>query len=276
MQSHLRSIGHPRIIAAASRADSPPADLLNLLSVRQIFPPGGPDGPAERDQLAPAALTCWPGCTPTRPRAGRGHGCGPTWSPAPTARRRWTAARAACAAPADRTLFAVLRSLADVILVGAGTARAEQYQPVRPGEACGRGCGPGGPPMPPIAVVSAGLELDPDSPLLAGRPGRARTIVLTTERRRPAAGTSAGRGAPTVIVAGRDAGRRRLRRSSALAAPRARRGSWPRAARSLLGQIAADGLLDELCLTDQPGAGRRRRGPDRGAGSPTARRAGPA
>ena len=32
---------------------------------------------------------------------------------------------------ADRLVFSVLRSLADVILVGAGTARAEQYRPVR-------------------------------------------------------------------------------------------------------------------------------------------------
>ena len=32
--------------------------------------------------------------------------------------------------PADRSVFQVLRSLADVVLVGAGTARAEGYGPV--------------------------------------------------------------------------------------------------------------------------------------------------
>jgi riboflavin biosynthesis pyrimidine reductase len=33
--------------------------------------------------------------------------------------------------PADKALFAVLRSLADVVLVGAGTMRAEGYGPAR-------------------------------------------------------------------------------------------------------------------------------------------------
>src|SRR3954468_23522249 len=36
--------------------------------------------------------------------------------------------------PADKQVFALLRSLADVIIVGAGTARTEGYQPVRPDE----------------------------------------------------------------------------------------------------------------------------------------------
>ena len=33
--------------------------------------------------------------------------------------------------PGDKLLFSVLRSLADVVLVGAGTARAEHYGPVK-------------------------------------------------------------------------------------------------------------------------------------------------
>src|SRR5680860_874864 len=36
--------------------------------------------------------------------------------------------------PADTRVFELLRSLADVIIVGAGTARAEGYGPVKPGE----------------------------------------------------------------------------------------------------------------------------------------------
>jgi hypothetical protein len=35
--------------------------------------------------------------------------------------------------PADRRVFQVLRSLADVIVVGAGTAREEGYGPAHPG-----------------------------------------------------------------------------------------------------------------------------------------------
>ena len=35
----------------------------------------------------------------------------------------------------DRQVFSILRSLADVIMVGAGTARAEKYRPMTPDEA---------------------------------------------------------------------------------------------------------------------------------------------
>ncbi len=61
---------------------------------------------------------------------------------------------------ADRLVFAVLRSLADVILVGAGTARAERYAPVRDAEALQSLRG-GRPATPPIAVVSRALDLGP-------------------------------------------------------------------------------------------------------------------
>src|SRR5262249_61028499 len=80
---------------------------------------------------------------------------------------------------ADRLLFSVLRSLADVILVGAATARAERYRP-----AAERAIWPvlraGRAPTPPIAVGTRQLSLDPDSPLLALAPVGSRTIVLTT------------------------------------------------------------------------------------------------
>ncbi len=79
---------------------------------------------------------------------------------------------------ADRRLVGLLRSLCDVIIVGAGTARAEGYQPVQPSEArTAIRTAQGLAPLPPIAIVSRSLELDPQ--LLAG--GRAPTIVLTTQ-----------------------------------------------------------------------------------------------
>src|SRR3954468_2688782 len=55
----------------------------------------------------------------------------------------------------DRELFHLLRAMADVVLVGAGTARTENYGGAR--EAGGR--------TPPIAVVSRSLDLDPESRL---------------------------------------------------------------------------------------------------------------
>jgi riboflavin biosynthesis pyrimidine reductase len=79
---------------------------------------------------------------------------------------------------ADQRLFALLRSLADVIVVGAGTARAEGYLPVQPDEvAADIRAGQGLAPAPAIAVVSRSLDLDPA--LVTG--GVAPTIVITTD-----------------------------------------------------------------------------------------------
>jgi riboflavin biosynthesis pyrimidine reductase len=79
---------------------------------------------------------------------------------------------------ADQRLFALLRSLSDVILVGAGTARVEGYQPVQPHEVdADLRAELGLTPTPTLAVLSRSLDLDPD--LLAG--GQAPTIVITCD-----------------------------------------------------------------------------------------------
>src|SRR5205823_5239478 len=70
---------------------------------------------------------------------------------------------------ADRQVFAMLRALADVIVVGAGTARIEGYGPVRPGREGVRwawlraGRAPA-----PIAVITRRIDLDPAGPRRAG------------------------------------------------------------------------------------------------------------
>src|SRR5215467_15993266 len=83
----------------------------------------------------------------------------------------------------DRQVFALLRALADVILVGAGTARAEHYAPVRPESEGLRWAWlrDRRPPSPPIAVVTRALDLDLDGALIADSPPHARTIIITTE-----------------------------------------------------------------------------------------------
>ena len=76
----------------------------------------------------------------------------------------------------------MLRSLCDLILVGAGTARVEGYQPVQPHEVRAQlRAQLGLAPVPSIAVVSRSLDIDPD--LLAG--GEAPTLVITTESASP-------------------------------------------------------------------------------------------
>lgn len=149
---------------------------------------------------------------------------------------------------ADRELFSVLRSLADVILAGAGTARAEKYRPVTAREAWA-GLREGRPPTPPIAVVTGTLDLDPGGPLLTDAPPHARTIVLTTDAA-PADRRAAAARHADVVVAGRG-----MLSPAAIIGALAERGHQRiliEGGPHLLGQIAAAGLLDELCLTVSP------------------------
>jgi len=149
---------------------------------------------------------------------------------------------------ADRHLFALLRTLADVILVGAGTVRAERYAPVRrhelwPDLRTGRA------PTPPIAVVSARLDLDPSSRLIASAPPSARTIVITTAQA-PAERRIALDGPAEVIVAGQETVD--LKAAVTALAERGHRRILAEGGPRLLARIAAAGLLDELCLTIGP------------------------
>jgi riboflavin biosynthesis pyrimidine reductase len=152
--------------------------------------------------------------------------------------------------PGDRRLFWILRGLADVILVGAGTARAEGYRPTRANDSWpGLGLRDGRSGAPPLALVTRSLDLDPAALLIAAAPADARTIVITCESS-PAGRREALAAVADVIVAGDDS----VDLSGALAAL-ARRGlgrilceGGPR----LLADITAAGLLGELCLTLSP------------------------
>ncbi len=155
---------------------------------------------------------------------------------------------AALSGPADRMVFAVLRTLADVILVGAGTARAERYRPVRDTEVWSS-LRAGRPPTPSIAVVTTSLDLDACGRLVADAPAYAPTIVLTTahaahERRAALAGRA------VVVVAGQESVE--PARALAALADLGHRNVLLEGGPHLLGQIADAGLLDELCLTISP------------------------
>jgi riboflavin biosynthesis pyrimidine reductase len=158
---------------------------------------------------------------------------------------------------ADRSVFALLRTLSDVILVGAGTARAERYAAVKPDELW-PDLRHDRPVTPAIAVVSRRLSLDLASPLVAEAPPDARTILITTEEAPAGVRAEAAKKADVVV-----AGEYTVDLKVALHAL-AERG-YPRilaeGGPQLLGQLTADRLLDELCLTISPlvasgGAGR--------------------
>jgi riboflavin biosynthesis pyrimidine reductase len=160
----------------------------------------------------------------------------------------------------DRQVFAMLRAIADVILVGAGTARIERYAPVRPESEGLRWAWlrKGRTPSPPIAVVTRGLDLDLDSPLITEAPEHARTIVITTESAPPDRRAAAARSADVVV-----AGDGSVDISAAVAGltMRGHRHILAEGGPHLLSEIANAGHLDELCLTVSPllagpGAGR--------------------
>jgi riboflavin biosynthesis pyrimidine reductase len=82
--------------------------------------------------------------------------------------------------PGDNRVFAALRDLADVVLIGSGTAIAEQYKPVpRKPERLAKRREFGLAKALPVAVISRTLRLDPTSPLFADAPEDATTVVVT-------------------------------------------------------------------------------------------------
>jgi riboflavin biosynthesis pyrimidine reductase len=150
--------------------------------------------------------------------------------------------------PADRMVFTVLRSLADLIVVGAGTVRAERYRPVQADEIWA-GLRPADAPVPAIAVVTGRLDLDPDIQLLTAAAPGAQTIVITTAAASPERRAAIARCA-RVIEAGQD----RLDLAGAVRALRelGYDSILTEGGPTLLGHLAEADLLDELCLTTSP------------------------
>ncbi len=68
----------------------------------------------------------------------------------------------------DRQMFTAVRSLPDVILVGAGTARTERYRRPAPGPAAALRTARGQAPAPRLAVVSNQGHVPADQPFLHG------------------------------------------------------------------------------------------------------------
>lgn len=150
---------------------------------------------------------------------------------------------------ADKELFALLRALTQVVLVGAGTARVEGYRGVRfkPANAeLRRRLGLA--PHPPIAVVSGSATIDPDGGLITDT--GAPTIVFTTADAPAARRDALTAAGAEVVVAGKswvdpalivaELGERGLHRVLCEGGPR------------LFGDLVMANLVDELCLTIAP------------------------
>ena len=150
--------------------------------------------------------------------------------------------------PADKRVFDTLRSLADVVLVGAGTARDEGYGALRlDAGRSARRVAAGLPEQPAMALVSGRLGLDPGSDLFALAPRRPLVCCVApaaadarAELSKAAAVVDVGadRVDPTRIVAELTA--RGLTQVLCEGGP------------SLFGDLVAADLVDEFCLTLSP------------------------
>jgi len=146
----------------------------------------------------------------------------------------------------DKRLFSLLRGLTDVVLVGAGTVRIEGYGPVLPGSHWGD-VRAGRSAVPPLAIVSRALEFDLDAAVFTE--AAVPTIIITTEDA-PADRLAGVRKRADVIQAG--VGRVDLVAAADALAERGHRRMLCEGGPRLLAQVAAAGLLDELCLTISP------------------------
>jgi riboflavin biosynthesis pyrimidine reductase len=149
--------------------------------------------------------------------------------------------------PADSRVFDLLRLLADVILIGAGTVRAEGYGAMMlPASAVRWRRANGKTDHPALAIVSGRLGLDAASPIFRAAP--LRPIVYTTA-------VSADKGnalhaAADVIAVGD-----RMVDPRLLIADLRERGHGVvhcEGGPTLAGQLVACGEVDELCLTISP------------------------
>lgn len=154
------------------------------------------------------------------------------------------------AGDADRRAFRAMRAHADVILVGAGTARAEDYGPPRlPDDHVAARLARGAPALPRLAVVTHSLALDWGARMFAGAGEGARPLVVT-HAGAPADARARAGAVADLVVAG----------DSSVDLGAALRALGERGVESVLCEggpalsagLAAAGLVDELCLTVSP------------------------
>lgn len=150
--------------------------------------------------------------------------------------------------PEDQHLLGLLRRLADVVLVGAGTVRIEGYGSLGIDAAAQEWRVANGlSPHPPLAIVSHSLDLPPSHHALTRLP--ARSIVITHASADPDRLAAIAEVADVLVC-----GTRAVDLPLALAglAERGLRRIVSEGGPRLLGTLLAEDLVDELCLTLSP------------------------
>jgi riboflavin biosynthesis pyrimidine reductase len=161
--------------------------------------------------------------------------------------------------PGDNLVFAALRDLADVVVVGMGTVVVESYGTTQVSDrraAVRRDYGL--PALLPIAIVSRSLRLDPLATLFRDAAPDARTIVLTCTTADPDRRRALEQIAD-VVDCGTDLVDPLLARAALI--ERGMRRILCEGGPTLFAGFAAAGAVDELCLSLSPmlaGPGARR------------------
>jgi riboflavin biosynthesis pyrimidine reductase len=160
----------------------------------------------------------------------------------------WNGVSGALGGPADKSLFAILRSLTDVVLVASGTMLAEHYGPVmlspeRQEERRKRGQEP----VPVIAVVSSSCQFDWSTPFF--QKATRRPFIVTTSAAESDSQKKAAEFAE-VIIAGEQSVD--LTKAVGELGARGAHAILAEGGPTLNGELAEAGLLDELCVTLAP------------------------
>jgi riboflavin biosynthesis pyrimidine reductase len=148
--------------------------------------------------------------------------------------------------PTDRAIFHRLRSQADCVLAGAGTLRAERYgRLVRDPAVRAQRAAEGLAPDAVAATITRTLQLGDDLPLLAD-PDSTLIVFTSSDAAAPAGAARivVERMAPSEL--GAAAALRRLRARHGIRSVLCEGGP------ALLGELVADGVLDELFLSVSP------------------------
>jgi riboflavin biosynthesis pyrimidine reductase len=157
----------------------------------------------------------------------------------------------ALAGPGDKLIFHLLRELADVIVVGAGTVRTEGYSGARPNVAQRqRRQARGQSEVPPLAIVTRSGRLDRDMGVFTRT--EVPPMVLTCTAAADEARHMLGELAEVVDCSGADPGSVDEAALLAILNRRGLRRVLTEGGPSLLGSFVERGMLDELCLTISP------------------------
>ncbi|WP_123026255.1 pyrimidine reductase family protein [Mycolicibacterium stellerae] len=153
--------------------------------------------------------------------------------------------------PGDRAIFTQVRQLADVILVGAGTVRAENYSGAqsRPAQRQARRRR-GQAEVPPVAVVTNRGTLDRDAKIFTST--EVPPLILTSANAVADTGDRLGSVAEVIDASGPNPDRVDTAAVLGILAGRGLFRVLAEGGPQILGTLMEHDLLDELCLTIAP------------------------